>query len=401
MLLFVSNAPEQAGPGSASTWLFGTGPHNLQRALIQVSGGTRRVRIFMWHISRMPEPTHWSVRARPTLGTGEIRILGLEEYLPIRIDNSVIGAGRSLACTHLFGSYGEGMMVGGPRQYVFAASHLSESELFHCVRPPIPGEVDNPDVYNAVLMVMEIEALGMQALELRTVVTTPLAGWGSFSTPCVSPMNNWKRADAPSFATHVRGLWPDANPSVFLPTPGEVTLYRNPCGAMVAEFSLFELDSGESQAFNQARNMVVAPDIAGSKGNPAAYGANVRFRIPIQNANAQNANTARLHLAGRNVGDQFACAAQVLTRLNTGTAVKNPSVTRPIPGSSVSGTSQYFERLVDLTHPLIGGPIAAPAPCGGQIELSIAVAGGSATPVNLQYTSPCLGTNPNEGGEVD
>jgi hypothetical protein len=59
------------------------------------------------------------------------------------------------------------------------------------------------------------------------------------------------------------------------------------------------------------------------------------------------------------------------------------------------------KAVSSLLPPHVIGPMTAPPLSSGHIALAMAVAGGSANPVNLQYTAPALTTNPNEGGGTD
>jgi hypothetical protein len=242
-----------------------------------------------------------------------------------------------------------------------------------------------PNHYSLIGAVLEFDIAPQHFVSIRSVVTRQQGQWGSFADDVPSPVNN----DGGN-KTHVRGFWPKAD-LVLMGPPLECYLQAPP--PAFVEFDICETGGPEATHFSAANSWAIgvpgAPPngIAGSTDNRAAYGANLRYLLPLTNSAPVPPGmlgSAYVGIRRRSIGaSKFFCAAQLDIR---------PSLKlQPIP-------LQSNPLLIghDLTAVPLGGPVVVPPQQSVLPSLRLAVAAAAATPANIMVRRDGLWPQPVE-----
>jgi hypothetical protein len=379
--LFVSNAPEQIGPGTGDfdAWEFGAGPYNLCKARVGGNNLPSKIRVFLWHVSRFSTPSFfWLIIGGA--GTSTVTVSNIRAQVQTHLQplTDLTIPGRCLAAAQLFGTLDN---LGIP---AITISGSGERVIWSAF---VPQGSNTANEFQLIAAVIEFDVLAigipLSELTIRTAVSLTgesLADFGTYSTPLADNRNNF---GDPSI--HVRGYWRHADIKMLL--PGELNATLGPTPPSFLEWQFCKSTGPEAKYFSSEFSL--AEGAANSPGNPAGYGANLTYVATYHNNSPDTAGRVYAGIKARHVGQPFSGAGQVRTIVPTPTVVGKPVKIQPIPHPNTQPppANTLIERLCDLTSVYPQGPetgyIVVGFSSSGTLQVRIANGGGAALPANI------------------
>lgn len=370
--LFVSNAPEQVGEGNPGQnpqlWEFGKGPWNLCRAHLTDSNVPTRVRVFLWHVTRLQAPSYWAVRVGSN-GTGGT-VSNLKSQVANELTGNLAQHGMCFADAQLFGTLNPG--GGGPWD-------ITTEQTIWSVNLPVGSQ--NPSQFQFVGCILEFDVSATE-FTIRSVVSKESGSFGTFATQLAPRQNNWPNQTG-QMPVHVRGYWLRSRLRLDLPGVFDCNPVQPP--GHLFDYDFCSSTGAEKGYFSEANSLAMGstgpPIIPGSSDNPGAYGANLSYTGHYKNSGS---SAGRLYVAirARNTGGKYFGAGRVVLP-SPAMKAKLP----PIPDSADQKLMGY-----DLTslypEPVPSGEIIVPADDEVRdVEVVLANGGACATPANIVLSS--------------
>ncbi len=391
--LFVSNAPEQIGPGDFTSWIFGTGPYNLCQVSIPAATIPNRVRVFLWHISRFSTSSFFGIIVGCPNGNG-VTISNLKRVTnpdTNPIPNLSI-AGMCLADAHLFGTLDNPL----PSQTFYP--NYDEKIIWSA--QVNPGSTNNAE-YQLIAGIFEFDIsvpLGFNGdLTIRTAISLTgqsLSDFGTYSTPLAPNGNN----GGGSTAVHNRGYWPHSDITMTIPGEFNCTLLGPPPKSV--EYQYCDPSGPEAAYFSVANSSAKKGSF--ERPNTAAYGANLTYLATYRNHSAIDPARVYVSIRGRSTGQKYFGAGQVSKVAPipsiSGIPVKLPVIPVVVqvlffPGITYAG----YDLTSKYPSPNPVGHIAVGPSGTGTVQVKVANGGGAATPADLIISRELLWIAPTEG----
>lgn len=365
--LFVSNAPEQIGPGGGGLWPFGDGPWNLCRTVAwSPLLAPLKIRVFFWHISRFDVPTYWAIRA---YGAGTVTNRRIQVFNDHETNLSI--PGRCLADAQLFGSLDamQGSVAISP-----------EASIVEFEVPACPG---TPEDFQLIAFVLEFTVSGLGPVYLRSAVSLNPGQFRTYLTPLAPAQNNWVPPGQIVPATHVRGYWPHSDLHLTLPGVFDCSLNTPPPWY---DWVFCDQDGAELAYFSRVNS--TAED---SQDNPGAYGANLNYYAAYANPDSQPRNL-RVGIRSRNIPAKYFGAGRIL-------AANLYSLARQLPPieAAEDPTLKGYDLNSVYPEPNPIGHITVPAnTLLDAVRIMIANGGGCGTPANIILNKAAVWPVPNQ-----
>lgn len=215
--LFLSNAPEQIGPGMTGSWTFQGQQMNLCRATLFGEDLPTRVRVYLWHISRFNQATNWAVVVGSQQIGGTVSNLKSQVVDSSIIYTDFVEIGNCLADAHLLGTLEPQVPT---QTYDLISDRIIWSKT-------VPAGTQNGNSFRVIAAVLEFDVQAFEVFTIRTVVSLN-GNYGTYDTPLANNQNNWSSKNPPEFATHARGHWRQSSITMNIPGIYDCTLVQAP-----------------------------------------------------------------------------------------------------------------------------------------------------------------------------
>ncbi len=388
--LFLSNAPEQIGPGMQGSWTFGAGPKNLCRATVSGLDVPSKVRVYLWHISRFNQDTNWAVIVGSQQTTGSVTNLKSQVANSSIIYTDFVEIGNCLADSHLLGT----LDPQTPSQtYNLATDQVIWSKT-------IPAGTQNENSFRIVAAVLEFDVQVNEVFTIRSAVSLD-GNFGTYDSPLANNQNNWSGKNPPEFATHARGYWKHSGITMNIPGVYDCTLVQAP--PKFKEWQICDDNGPEAYYFSVVNSLAeqlqpIPPStVPIERPNKGAYGANLKYIAQYHNSSPLNSARVYVGLRARGIPGKFYGVQKVRTLVPTPIVSSTPTRLFAIPDTDFPDQAGY--NFTDTYPAGIYQSYISVGPNGsGTIEVSIGVAGGAGTPANLILSREMVWSTPVVGG---
>ena len=324
--LVVSNSPETMTPGSGTITLY--------KCEIPLTSGTKRIRVYYWHVSSKTGTTYFNVLASLSSGTGTASDRRIDEPST----GSDLQKGVCIAKVHLFDTWNT------------ASSNVSLSTA----EASIWSTSKTQNQLAAMVMEFDVAVESSVNLQLRTTASVSSGVQGAWG-------DTVENTDS-----HVRGWWPYS--SIELDCGSWDA--KPPVGSHTKKIGVCE-DAGPEHGSNGFDHQSTG-DTYGKK-NAECYGANLTYKVAISNTGGQS-YPLLVYGVSRSIGDNKAAGAANLS-FPTGFPKQGFNYLK------ADDSLGFFRLTSDSSGAETGISVATTD--SYTLRVDIAIAGGSGTPFDI------------------
>lgn len=325
--LIVSNSPETMTPG--------TGTKTLYKCEIPLTSGTKRIRVYFWHVSTKTGTTYFNVLASLSSGTGTVSDRRIDEPAT----GTEVDKGVCISKVHLFDSWNT------------ATSNVPLTTA----EASIWSKSKTQNQLAAMVMEFDVTVESSINLQIRTTASASSGVQGAWGD------------SVEALDTHVRGWWPYSSLELDCGSWNA----RPPMGPHILTIGVCEAAGPEHGSNGFAKQSTGDPH--GTK-NLGCYGVDLTYKVAISNTGTQS-YPLFVYGVARNIGGLAAGAANV----------ESPSGFPQFGFNYLLVNSTHHSGFFRLTSDSAGNEAAISVATSANYDLRVIVAnaGGAGTPFDI------------------